>query len=176
MTLKSFCPGTRKCLSSSLVISAMQPHSLGILSPWLLKWEEGWEERDRREERREEGEEERDRREERREEREEERDKGEKGREEGGILLSTSWDYQFHMQARSTIPFSLFQPVRKLTTVLLQWFWLHSSHWSNDCKGRFESLHHCHKCAGISWTVYGVREREWERESERERERVRVYM
>ena len=33
MTEKSFCPGTRKLCSSSLDISAIQPHSLVMRSP-----------------------------------------------------------------------------------------------------------------------------------------------
>lgn len=37
MTLKSFWPGTRKFLSSSLVISAIHPHSFCIRSPTDLK-------------------------------------------------------------------------------------------------------------------------------------------
>ena len=37
ITLKSFCPGTRKFLSSSLVISAIQPHSLAMHSPLVLE-------------------------------------------------------------------------------------------------------------------------------------------
>ena len=37
ITLKSFCPGTRKFLSSSLVISAIHPHSLVMHSPLVLE-------------------------------------------------------------------------------------------------------------------------------------------